>query len=152
MGFRRGIALLFVLALLAAACGDSSGGDIFAEAGGGGDESSDQEDFAEAFGSALGAGGSGNINFDGVDHPIASVFCQLDADVDLGTVGDDGFRMFITEGSSGWNTQILDADSLQWFGTDEDVQQNGSSFRGSDMFWNNSNDTTVNVEYEVNCP
>lgn len=148
--------------LLVPACGDDSpgipsgGGDITDLDGAVED---DAEEFGEAVNDALGAGGGGTLIFDGEEIPIASALCVIDGDlVDVGTVSDNGFRVFISRSNpaNDMSVQILDADFLQWFPrgvAGDEAVRNGSTFTsGPHPYFNNSDDRVVEASLTVNCP
>ena len=142
--------------LLVAACGsDDSGSSDGAPVSESADPSDDE--FGEALGEAIGAGGGGVLVFDGEEIAIASVTCRFDEDTfDVGTVSDNGFRVFISLGSNDIGVQVLDSDSVQWFPqgvSGDEAQRDGGTFT-SDVapYFNNSDDRIVQVSFTVDCP
>lgn len=117
------------------------------------------EEFADEIGDAIGAGGGGTLIFDGEEIPIASATCLLDDETfDVGTVSDNGFRVFIskTNPANDASVQILDADSIQWFPRDvtgDEAERDASTFTaGPYTFFNNQSDVTVEAQVTVECP
>ena len=169
------VATVFVVS----ACGGSDGdsGDDSSESGGIGedgssvidqaddlagdidDQTADLEEFAEQMLDATGAGGGGVLVVDGQEIPVGAVTCQLGDDTfDVGTVSDDGWRVFVTRGNplNDIGTQVLDPDVVQWFPLevqgDEAVRDGGTFTSGPYTYFNNQNDTTVEISFTVSCP
>lgn len=135
---------------------------VLAGCGGDDDDAADgagAEDVADAMNDATGGGGSGTITFDGQEIPIASATCVLgDGTFDVGTVSDNGMRVFATRNrpDSDSSAQILDADMVQWFPRDvqgdEAVRDGSTIVVGPHTWFNNQDDTTVEASFTVECP
>lgn len=155
--------LLAALAVMAfvPACGDDSLGD---PSGGDltdldGAAENGAEEFGEAINDAIGAGGGGTLIFDGEEIPVASALCVFEGDiVDVGTVSDNGFRIFVSRNNpaNDMGVQILDADFLQWFPQnvtgDEAVRNGGTFTSGPYPYFNNSDDRIIEASFTIDCP
>lgn len=143
---RMTLLILFVLPI-ATACG---GGSTTPDGDGGTQAVSD--DAAGDLGAAIGGGGGGALIFDGAEHPIESATCQLGDRIDVGTVGE-GYRVFVTTSSEGFDVQILDPDSVQWFAQNDTVEVSGSTITGgADTYFNNQSDELIEASFEIECP
>lgn len=154
------------LTLLVAGCGggddsDSAGvlpGDDAAEFGLGDEQESDE--LADALNEAVGAGGGGNLVFDGVEYPIESAVCSIDSErVDIGTVGG-GYRVLVSGDPADLSLQILGPDTL-WFdgGRTADGPPSGqATIDGNtitaveNVWWNNQDDREVTASFVIECP
>ncbi|GEM_PF-2653243 len=165
----RVLVLLGAMTLVATACGGdddspfSGLGDAIdqsQDAAGGLDEQTEElEEFAEQMGEAMGAGGGGTLIVDGQEIPIDSVVCQLGDDTfDVGTVSDSGWRVFSTRSNplNDAGSQVLDPDFVQWFPRDvqgDEVVRDGGTFTsGPYTYFNNQDDTSVEISYTIECP
>jgi hypothetical protein len=147
-----------VAAVFVAGCGSDGGsgeGDSPSEP----TEQSDGDDFGEELADASGSGGGGVLSFDGQEIAIASVTCMLAEDTfDVGTVSDNGFRVFVSRGNplNDVSAQVLDQDSVQWFPqgvSGDEAQRDGGTFTSdATTYFNNSDDRTVVVSFTVECP
>lgn len=130
--------------------GDSGTSDVS-------DEGTEDDDAVD-LGALLGAGGGGTLRWDGEDIEIASVTCMLDGELfDVGTVSDNGFRVFVswTNAANPKSIQVLDADFLQWFPefqTDELVRDGSTFSSPPTTYWNNSDDRMVEASFTIECP
>ena len=123
------------------------------------DQTADLEEFAEEMLDASGAGGGGVLVVDGEEIAIGAVTCQLGDDTfDVGTVSDDQWRVFVTRSNplNDIGTQVLDPDFVQWFPMevqgDEAVRDGGTFTSGPYTYFNNQDDTTVEISFTVQCP
>jgi hypothetical protein len=159
----RSLVVVGAVAVLATACGDDSIGDGFGDGGAETDfdpAAAGGEDFDEALAGALATGGGGKLVFDGEEIPIAAVTCSLGDDTfDVGSVSDNGFRVFVTQNNplNDVSSQILDSDFLQWFPQnvigDEAERSGVKTFTsGPKPYFNNSDDRIVEASYTVECP
>jgi len=156
---RRLVSVVGAVAMLVVACGsdDDVSGD--GAAAGRAAAESDSQDLGAELADAIGAGGGGVLVFDGEEIPIASVTCALAEDTfDVGTVSDNGFRVFVSRNNSlnDISAQVLDADFLQWFpqgvGGDE-AQRDGGTFTSDPTpYFNNSDNRTVRASFTIECP
>ncbi len=153
------VALAAAVALVLVGCGGDDGSDAAAP-GATDDTAADagQDEFGEAVADAMGAGGGGSLTWDGTEHSIESVICQLDGDrVDVGTVGD-GFRILIS-GDEPYSLQVLDPDSVQWVGERAEdgvragLQRAGSTFTADGSFLRVDDvEITRHAAFEIECP
>ncbi|MGD2050832.1 MAG: hypothetical protein PVI35_00015 [Acidimicrobiia bacterium] len=149
----RSMLAIAVFAMLTS-CG---GGDVLPNVGGGTADASQatiaEGEVAGESADALGIGGGrGTLIFDGVEHPIESVVCQVGDGVDVGTVGD-GFRVLISGGEDSYSIQIVDSTPIQWFARNDLVEASGTRFTSQeDTYWNNQNDDEVEASFEIDCP
>lgn len=155
---RRLLVVLVVAALFVVGCG-SDGGSEEGDSSGDSTEQSDGDDFGEELADAIGAGGGGVLSFDGQEIPIDSVTCILEEDTfDVGTVSDNGFRVFVSRGNplNDIGAQVLDDDSVQWFPqgvSGDEAQRDGGTFTSDPTtYFNNADDRTVVVSFTVECP
>jgi hypothetical protein len=173
---RRPLARLGVVAvasLVLAGCGGdddadpTDGGDDSDAVGDAGDAdaaSSDEaaEDLADELADAAGAGGGGLLVFDGTEYPIDAATCVIEGEtVDAGTVGPEGFRVFVTgDGPGDYSPQVLDPEMVQWFdhqppgeGPTVEITLSGSTITAEpfEMF-NNQDDTIVEASFTIECP
>lgn len=149
------------LVLALAACGGSDVGSDLTGLGSGDDADTDElDDFAEAFNEAQGAGGGGTLTFDGQEFPIDSAVCvNQGGRIDVGTVGPEGNRAFVTGQPDDLNLQVLTAEGIQWFDGDP-FQQNkptvtisGSTITSTGgTFFNNQDDQLIVIEFVIECP
>lgn len=152
------------LGLVLAACGgddDASGGGLFGNPGA--DEESlddDLEEFGEAMNRAQGAGGGGTLTFDGTERPIDSAICSNNGGrIDIGTVGPDGYRVFVTGDPADLGLQVLTPEGVQWFDGDPfqdnkptvTIDGNTVTVTGG-TFFNNQDDELVTIEFTIDCP
>jgi hypothetical protein len=117
------------------------------------------EDLGDAVGDAVDGDGGGTLVIDGAEIEIAAVTCVLDDDTfDVGTVSDDGTRVFVSRSNpaNDVSAQILDADGVQWFPQDvqgDEAVRDGSSFSGGPYTWfNNQDDDTIEAGFQIDCP
>lgn len=148
------------LTLLVTGCGggddsDSGGllpGDDTTEFGLGDDEESDE--FADAVNQAVGAGGGGNLVFDGVDYPIESAVCALDSQrVDIGTVGGE-YRVLVSGDPADLSLQILGPETL-WYDVQGEAQAtvDGNTVTAPEIAWrNNQDDRRIMASFVIECP
>lgn len=165
----RWAAALGAMTLIVAACGDdddspfSGAGDAIDQSedltGDINEQTEELEEFAEEMLDVVGAGGGGTLIVDGAEIPIDSAVCQLGDDTfDVGTVSDSGWRVFASQvnPANDASSQVLDPDFVQWFPQgvqgDEVVRDGGTFTSGPDTYFNNQNDTTVEISYTVACP
>lgn len=160
----RVLAAIAACGLGIAACGGGDDGPSigdFADVGDA-DESfeDDLEDFADAMNQATGAGGGGTLTFDGGEHPIDSAVCfNQGGTIDIGTVGADNFRVFVTGEPDNIRIQILTPEGVQWFDGDP-MQQNkptvtidGNVITSTGgTFFRNGDDTRATAEFVIECP
>ena len=167
----RTVGTIAALAIAVASCGgsdgDSSDGDVFS----GGDASDGSEvsdedqaaldEFADAIAEAQGAGGGGTLTFDGVETVIDSAVCASDGErVDVGTVGVEGYRVFVSGRADDPNLQILTPEGVQWFEGDPLSQDKkptvvieGSMITSTGgTFFNNVDDVLIVAEFTIECP
>ncbi len=144
-----------VIGLALAACGsDGDGG------GGAGTDNADLDDFADAVNEAQGAGGGGTLTFDGTEHRIDSALCTNDGGrIDVGTVGPDSYRIFVTGEVDDLRLQILTPEGVQWFDgspTQENkptVTVEGATITSTGgTFFNNQDDQLIVAEFTIECP
>ena len=160
------------VAMVIASCGGSdgdSGSDAGAEAGGGDasdtfefseEELAELDDFAEAVAEAQGAGGGGTLTFDGVETVIESAVCQTDGvRFDVGTVGPEGYRVFVSGEADDPNLQILTPEGVQWFDGDPFQENKPTVVIDGNMitstggtFFNNGDDVLIVAEFAIECP
>jgi len=148
---RARTALILMILVGLSACSGGAGSPGASDAT---DPTGTDSQSTEDFGAALGAGaGGGTLIFDGTEHPIESVVCQLGDRVDVGTVGD-GFRVFVTSSSGGgFDVQVLDSTTVQWFAENDTVEVSGSNLTsGADTYFNNQTDAKVEASFEIHCP
>ncbi len=148
---RAKTALILIILVGLSAC---SGGDDSPGASGATDPTGTDGQASEDLGAALGAGaGGGTLIFDGTEHPIESVVCQLGDRVDVGTVGED-FRVFVTSSSGGgFDVQVLDPTPVQWFAENDTVEVSGSHLTSDgDTYFNNQTDAKVEASFDIQCP
>lgn len=155
------------MALVVGACNDDTigggggGSDGGGFDGGGLDDDLDADDFGDALADALPGGGGGTLVFDGEEIPIDSAICVFgdDGTLDVGTVSDNGFRVFVSRNNpaNDIGVQILDADFLQWFPdgvSGDEAERVGDKLVSSGLFpyFNNSDDRRIEARFTVECP
>jgi hypothetical protein len=165
-GTRRRLWAVAVAGLALAACGgddDASGGGLFDPAGADADaddDNDDLEEFGEAMNRAQGAGGGGSLTFDGTEHPIDSAICSNNGGrIDIGTVGPDGYRVFVTGDPADLGLQVLTPEGVQWFDGDPfqdnkptvSIDGNTVTVTGG-KFFNNQDDELITIEFTIDCP
>jgi hypothetical protein len=151
--------------LAVAACGGDDGPSLsdLADSGGADQGAGDDEaldEFADALNQATGAGGGGSLTFDGTEHPIDSAMClSSGGSVDVGTVGPDMYRIFVTGEPTDISVQILTPEGVQWFDgspTQENkptVTIDGNMITSTGgTFFNNEDDTLITAEFVIECP
>lgn len=157
---RKLFTMLLTLALVIGACGgdDGAGDDVGADEQVTSGSGSDSDDVGEAIADAMGAGGGGILTFDGQEIVITSAVCILDpGDIEVGSITDEGYRVQISEGSSGMSVQILTPEFLQWFPVEfqgDQADYDGDKTFSSDMasYRNNQDDTTIEASFTLSCP
>lgn len=165
-GTAMAVAALFAIGVTA--CGDDDGDDVSDLIDDAGNELEDIgeqvdegiEDLAGDLADAVGAGGGGTLVFDGEEIPIESATCQFGEEdtFDVGTVSENGYRVFITRGNplNDIGMSILDPDFVQWFPQDvtgDEAARDGETFTGGPhTFFNNDNDELVEAQVTVECP
>jgi hypothetical protein len=150
-----GAVVVFGLALTA--CGSDDDGGT---AGTDNEELEELEDFADAVNEAQGAGGGGTLTFDGTEHPIDSALCTNDGGrIDVGTVGPDFYRIFVTGEVDDLRLQILTPEGVQWFdGSPTQENKPTVTVEGSIItatggtFFNNQDDQLIVAEFTIECP
>lgn len=133
--------------LIVAGCGGENPG-VGSTVGSGPDDEA-----AEAFGEALGAGrGGGTLIFDGTTYPIESAVCTLEPPVQVGTVGE-GYRVLIGGSERYPDVSILAPGSVHWTALNDIFSVSGSQITGdSDTYRNNVDGGTVEASFEIECP
>jgi hypothetical protein len=161
---RQRIALILLFAALVALTAACGGGDGSAEDAPGAAEESSVQDGADdgeggdELADGLATGGGGTLVFDGEEIPIDSVTCQSSGeDFSVGTVSDNGFRVFIDSSSTGTpSSQILDPDANQWTPLDRgaSVEIGEGTYSTPLTTYSDIRDSSreVEVSYTIECP
>ena len=149
-----------VLALTACGGGGGVGSDLTDLGTADSADTDELDDFAEALNEAQGAGGGGTLTFDGQEFTIDSAVCvNQGGRIDVGTVGPEGNRVFVTGQPDDLGLQVLSAEGIQWFDGDP-FQQNkptvtisGSTITSTGgTFFNNQDDRLIVIEFVIECP